>query len=104
MPGQTAIASVVAFGTCLSIVIIIKILRTGAPSRNHRPLRGIAGDALDSSSNTGETGVGTGQAKLVAAIVEVVISTDAETGCAEFLEGGAVAGRAGCGIGAGLNW
>ena len=35
MPGQTAIAGVVALGTCYSIVIIVEILRTGAPSRRH---------------------------------------------------------------------
>ena len=102
MPGQTAIAGVVALGTCYGIVIIVEILRTGAPSRHHRPLRGIAGDALDCSFNTSETGVGAGQAELITFIVEVVISADAETGCAEFSEGGAVAGGAGCGTGAGL--
>lgn len=35
MPGQTAIAGVVALGTCYGIVIIVEILRAGAPSRRH---------------------------------------------------------------------
>lgn len=53
MAGQTAIAGIVAFGAGYGVVVIVEVLRTGAPAQHHRPLRGVTGDTLDGRSHTG---------------------------------------------------
>jgi hypothetical protein len=72
-------AGVVTLDACNGDVVIVKVLGAGAPVADHGSEGGIAGGALLAAGDAGQTGVGAGQAKLVAAIVVVVVGADAET-------------------------
>ena len=97
LPSPAGLTGVVTGHAGYGGVVVVEVLRTGAPVALQQSQCSIAGDALHSSSNAGQAGVGASHAELVRAIVVVVVGADALAGRVEDAEVSAVAGGAGSG-------